>query len=671
MRYILKQKTQLNRNAAAMDALQKELGISKVMAGLLCARGILNVADAHRFLNPDISQLCDPFLFRDMHDAVSMVKHMLATKAKICIYGDYDADGTSACAIMSRALKAMGGSPKIFLPSRMEHGYGLSVENVEALQGTDLLITVDCGITNTAEIARAHALGMKTIITDHHECPPVLPKADFILNPKREGETYPFLNLCGAGVAFQFARALLGDAALQWIDIAALATIADIVPLQGENRIIAAAGLKKMNENPNAGIAALAKKACPKRQELDAQSVSFTLAPRINAAGRISTARIAFDLLSEDDDKKLDQLSDQLCKLNLDRQDRQEKVVKEALQMAAESEYDRAIVLANSEWDIGIVGLAASKIAEKYTRPTVLLGQSEQEGVYTGSARSIDGVNIYEALHVQSHLYEKFGGHAGAAGLTLKKENIDVLRKRLNSFLREKYSDDIFRPVKYFDMQIKIPEISEKMINELDLLKPFGHKNEPVEFLIKNSSVTDIRPIGDDKHAKFNLLDKNKILNAVAFGIQAQTIPQRADIVGTLSINSYDGKPQMVVNTFSYEESQTVQYERAQTYLLQSEKNEIMPGEKDRYFVTREGLLELFVILRGISEKGTVFSDMGAIVLFLRKYLPDMDAGKMAFAFLVLQQIGLLEVKKNDRIHIVIKNGKRDLNDSGLYRRFL
>lgn len=670
MRYILKRKPQLNTDPKAIEALRKELKLSRLTASLLCARGISDVRSARAFLSPSLEQLCDPFLFADMADAVSAVRHTISTKGRICIYGDYDADGISASAILYKTLSQMGARVEVFLPNRLEHGYGLSMENIENLKGIDLLITVDCGITNVAEIARAKELGITTILTDHHECPYVLPKADYIINPKRAGEAYPFDSLCGGGVAFKFSQALIGDAALELIDIAALATIADIVPLLGENRAIAALGLKLLNENPNPGIAALIKQACVKRSaDLDAQTVSFVLAPRINAAGRISTAKTAFELLTENNEAKLERLAGELCALNTDRQQRQETVVTEAMRMyeAEKNDDDKIILLYHKDWDIGIVGLAASKVAERYTRPTVLLGESEP-GIYTGSARSIPDVNIYEALNSQAKLFDKFGGHAGAAGLTVREEHLPALRHRLNEYMKEHYSDDVFRPQKMYDLEIEPADASAALIGEFEKLRPFGCKNEQVELLVRGAQLRDVKPIGEDKHTKFQLSKQGKSLNAVIFGTRSVDVPGRADVVGTLNLNTFDMKPQMIASTLSYDETLTQRFRKADAYLRGLET----PQEQDRgkYYRSREQLLELYVVLKGISERKMSFSDEGGALAFIKKYIEGVTAERLAFAFLVFEEIGLLETKKNDRIHIMIRNGRRELTESRTYQKF-
>ncbi|MEG0251023.1 MAG: single-stranded-DNA-specific exonuclease RecJ [Christensenellaceae bacterium] len=664
MKYLLKHKPQVNHEKQSIQLLSDELHISFLTASLLCARGIADIKTAHAFLHPDKSQIHDPFLFCAMRDVVSTIKNVISNKGKICIYGDYDVDGTSACAVLYKTLIQMGALVECFLPNRMEHGYGLGIENIRNLKGITLLITVDCGITNVEEIAAARELGMKTIITDHHECPHVLPNADYIINPKMSGETYPYKDLCGAGVAFKLSQALIGDAAFSYIDIAAMATIADIVPLTQENRAIAKLGIDKMNEQPNAGISMLIQKSGVKKDIVDAQTVSYTLAPRINAAGRISTARIAFDLLIENNKNKLEKIAEELCELNYDRQQRQAKVVEEALSMYIGKDDEKVILLYKKDWDIGIVGLAASKIAEMYTKPTILLG--ETGGVYTGSARSIDGINIYDALNSQVHLYEKFGGHAGAAGLTIREENLHKLKHRLNLFMNEKYGEDFFKPLKYYDAEVKLQDINSHLIEEFDTLKPFGHKNEQIDLLIKGANVFDAKSIGGDKHAKFMLESNGSKLHSVMFGTKSIDLPRKADVVGSVSINAYDSKPQMIVNVMSFEEDLQKQFEIAQKHLKELKK--VSKKDVSEYFCDREKLGSAFVILKSVSDNHISFLNIEGMAEFLLKYLNRFSIKEIAFCVTAFCEIGLLEIAKDDRIHLIINNGKHCLKSSKTFQ---
>ncbi len=659
MKYLLKQKNPDVDKTAAM-ALCRALNIGVVLARILCARGIDSPAAAKLFLHPDRAQLHDPLLFTNMADSVSLVKHTIASGGRIIVYGDYDVDGTAGCAIMYRTLKGMGADVTCTLPSRMEHGYGLSLDAVEQMAGYDLLITVDCGITNVAEIDRARELGLRSIIADHHECGAVLPRADYIINAKREGERYPYKDLCGAGVAFKFAVALCGEAAYEYIDLAAIATVADIVPLTGENRVIAKLGLDKLNESPNPGIKWLVKKSGVKSRVIDSQTVAYSLAPRINAAGRIASASVAFELMTLEEPAELERLAEELCSLNADRQSRQEQMYRQVLEMEEEMDSGRLVLLYNECWDAGIIGLAASKVAERYSKPAILFGKVGD--MYVGSARSIDGVNIYEALATQKDLYEKFGGHAGAAGLTIDEKHLETLKRRMELFLDNKYGDEVFTPVKYYDVELEPAEINKKLLNELELLRPFGHKNELVDILVRGARLVDIKPIADGKHSRFLIEKRGASINAVMFGKTVADIPAISDIVGVARLNTFDNLPQMVVETLSTEEITPAEYEAARQRLAAGEA----AGEA---CLSREKLLEVYTVFRGMSEKKLRFNDMRELFALLSRYVDGLNAARVAFAVLVMEQIELLEIKNDGKISVVTRSGKRKLEDSELYRR--
>lgn len=666
MRYRLEKKQGSLIDEKLCHALQQQLSVSSFVAEILCSRGIDRVKDAQMFLNPRQEDLLDPMLFSDMEDSVSMIKGMIAQNKKICIYGDYDADGVCASTILFKVLKKMNADVSCFLPDRTDHGYGLSKKALDSIQAMNLLITVDCGITNVDEIEYAKQLGMKTIVTDHHECSPILPKADFILDAKRKEETYPYKDLCGAGVAFKLACALLGEEAFEFIDIAAFATIADIVPLLGENRVIAALGLKKMNENPNEGIAELYRNAIQKRNEIDSQTVAFALAPRLNAAGRLASANSAFELLTTEDQNRREQLAKELCDLNTIRQQRQEHITKEAL----EKPYDESEWLAlfyDESWDVGIVGLAASKVSETLHRPSVLLGKSGE--YYTGSARSIDGVDIHDALSSQADLFEKFGGHKSAAGLTIRKENIKILKSRLELYLHEKYSEDLFKPSKQYDIEADVSDISNELIEEMNMLRPCGHANPPVEMLIRNAHIIEAKPIGEGRHVRFRLSKAGQgKLNAVVFRKSMDEMPKRADVVGIVSMNDFDKKPQMIVSTFSFDESEAMIYSKHERILREIK----IPTkqEKERYKYGREELLQLYFELKDFLSEHSNFETMDQFLHAFIKCSKEKDLAKIAFAFAVLQDIGLLEVKNSGKIHIMLRHKKTELENSSLYRKF-
>ena len=550
MRYVFKK-----RNAAAdpavIERLAKEFGVGHLLAELLAVRGI--VEDTGAFLNPDIRNMYDPHMFGGMKKAVEVIRRHIKAQSKICVFGDYDSDGVNAAVILYLTLKKMGGNAAVYLPRRAE-GYGLSMNAVGKIAQSDakLLITADCGISNVEEIAAAKEHGMDVVLTDHHECPAVLPGADAILNPKREGETYPFRELCGGGVVFKLACALIGKEAFELIDFAAVATIGDVVPLVGENRIIAAKGLYKLTMAPSPGLKYLMKEAGMNKRPVESEAVAFGLVPRINAAGRLEDPRAAFDLLcGEGSPEQLQDWARKLCALNLKRQGMQEGIVSQAMQMAEGYGGDRLFVLQSENWDPGIVGLAASALVERFCKPAILFG--ERDGMYVGSARSIDGVNIYNAVRACEDLLVVYGGHEAAAGMTVKKENLPALRKRLNSYLFEKYTNEDFLPTALYDMEANLADLGADVVRELAGLKPFGCENEPARILLKDVVVAQKTPVGNGKHSKLRLNQNGAFMGAVAFGKTASEIPGRMDALVSVQISDYSGAAEAVVEVMSFE----------------------------------------------------------------------------------------------------------------------
>ena len=467
MEYNLKQSV-TDYNEKDINKISNSLKIDKKFAEILYYRGIKTPEEAFDFLNPSLNNLHSPFLFKDMENSINLIKKHIDLSHKICIYGDYDVDGVSGSAILYKGLNELNANVECLLPSRDEHGYGLSMEAIERIADYDLLITVDCGITNINEIKRAKELDLDVIVTDHHECSSVLPPANYIINPKVKDETYPFKYLCGAGVSFKLCEALIGKEAYNYLDIAATATIADMVPLKGENRILAKFGIDFLNASPNLGLGCLIKQIFHKDKKVDSQNVAYMIAPRMNAAGRIAKADIAFELLTASDVKEAEKLAKRLCSLNEERQKRQEKVINEAVELENKYPSDKIIIHNSDKWDVGIIGLGASKLVEKYNKPAILFGKMGD--YWTGSARSINGVNILEVLRTDENLYEKFGGHAGAAGLTVKGEYLKRIKTDSNKYLNEHYDESIFTPTKHYDIQLELTDLTKELAESFNKL---------------------------------------------------------------------------------------------------------------------------------------------------------------------------------------------------------
>lgn len=527
------------------SAVQGTLGeLPAWLADLLLARGVDDRQKAHAFLHPDIAQLRDPFRLDGMREAVGEIALARRQGVRVVVYGDYDVDGVCACAILCEGLRAYGVEAAAYIPDRHQEGYGLNETAVRALaERAGLMITVDCGITSVAEVALAKALGMRVIVTDHHTPPQILPDADAVVNPLL-GD-YPFPSLCGAGVAYKLCTALLGEkATLPMLDLAALATVADMVPLMDENRVIVKLGLERMGQTKRAGLKALLDCAQLKTP-LCAQDVAFGLAPRLNAGGRLESALISLTLLQTSDADEARQLAMMLEGLNASRRALQAKVEEEALQKLKGMDLyeSAAIVIMGTGYESGVVGLAAGRIAERYGYPTVIL--SEHEGVAVGSARSAAGVDLYAALSTCSDLFIRFGGHKQAAGMTLKAENVPALSGRLSEAVRAQLNGRAPMREIMYDAELSLSDVNEETYERLMLLEPCGMGNPPPVFLLKNVAPLNVRAVGaTGAHLKLMLSDGQVTRGGVAFqkGELAGRLGDKVDALFSLSKNVFNGR---------------------------------------------------------------------------------------------------------------------------------
>lgn len=452
-----------------ISSLAYRTDMTENITRILFARGVDTPEKINRFMRPSKENFLDPFLMRGMREAVEMLKIARAEEKTVAVFGDYDADGVCALAILYHALIEFGIEPHIYVPERSD-GYGLSEEAVDKVFEDcqpELFITVDCGISCAKEAQYIYELGADVIITDHHELPEVLPDC-VVVNPKLQDD-YPYDNLCGAGVAFKLASALIGESAYKLLDFATLATVADSVPLLGENRDIVTEGLKLFNHKPRACFTALLGKTY---DEITAQTLAFIIAPRINAAGRMGDARSAFDLFIEEDDYAVTELATKLCAYNLERQKCCDELYVSAKEkLKSKGAYGRVIMLSDEQWNSGFVGIVAARIAEEYNRPTLLFVKNGN--MLKGSARSIESVNIFTALKNCSAYIEEFGGHAQAAGINITEENFDRLERALNEEIEKNYQAEDFEQRVYVSEFIDAP-FSEKFAHELEKMEPYG-----------------------------------------------------------------------------------------------------------------------------------------------------------------------------------------------------
>lgn len=498
---------------AAAARLAHDLDVSPVIAQVLVNRGFDDAAAARRFLRGGIETLPDPFLMLGMERAVDRIGGALAAGERITVYGDYDVDGITATALLCRVLARLGGAVDYYIPERQSEGYGLNAAALDVLYeaGTRLVVTVDCGISAAAEIA-AQAGRMDVVVTDHHQPGESLPPAFAVLNPKQAGCRYPDKELAGVGVAFKLCQALWRrlreDGALfaEYLDLVAVGTVADIVPLTGENRVLVKAGLERLAVTDNAGLKALMKEAGLAADKLDAGRVGFVIAPRLNAAGRLRHASAGVELLLTDDSGRAAELAAELEQENSRRQAVERELLAAAEEQLAGTEpaAQKVLVLAGEDWHPGVIGIVASRLLDRYYRPVVMI--SVRDGVGKGSCRSIAGFDIYGALEQCADLLVQFGGHKHAAGLTIAAENIDALRERLAALAAATLTADDYQPVLNIDSRVALAEVNAALIEQLACLAPYGMGNPSPVFVCEELAVTGVRPVGQEgRHLKLRV----------------------------------------------------------------------------------------------------------------------------------------------------------------------
>lgn len=492
-------------------------GLPSWMPGLLSARGITTEAEARQFLHPALDQMLPPLALHQMQKARDLLLEARDQGKKTVIYGDYDVDGVCASAILWEALGMLGMERDVYIPDRHREGYGLNLSAVESLAQTHhVLVTVDCGITSVSEVLRARELGMDVIVTDHHRHGEELPPACAVVSPLL-GD-YPFSFLCGAGVAWKLALALLGDKALPLLEIAALATVADMVPLTGENRVIAALGLEGLAHTRRPGLRSVMERTGI-HGSVSSEQVAFQIAPRMNACGRLESARTALDMLLTRDEIRADELALKMEKLNQQRKDQEALVLEEALDQVRRMDLvkEKAIVVRGEGWNSGVVGLAAGKVAEKYAYPTVALAQ--EGDLCVGSARSAGEIDIHQALSRCAGLFERFGGHKQAAGLTIRTENIPAFREALSRAVAEQTGGRPVIPQVLCDGEMQLKDVTEETVGWLKKLEPFGVGNPAPRFLCRNVLPLSFRRVGaEGRHLKCTFQQDQAVRDGIFFG---------------------------------------------------------------------------------------------------------------------------------------------------------
>ena len=549
----MNKKWEINRtDEEKVKEIENKHHINNLLAKILVNRGITTEKNIKEFLNPTRKDFYNPYLMPDMEKAVERILKAIEDKEKVLIYGDYDVDGITSVTVLKSFLEERGLNVDEYIPNRLDEGYGLNKPAVEKIANEKytLMITVDCGISAIEEVKYANDLGLEIIITDHHEPGERLPEAIAIVDAKRKDNKYPFRNLAGVGVVFKMIQAISEKIGLEekeylkYLDIVCIGTISDIVPLVDENRVIVKLGLKLVEQTRNIGLKTILQLSG--YQKIDSTTISFGIAPRINACGRMGHQEEALKLFLSTNKEEVTQLAEKLNEYNRQRQEKEKQIFSEALEKIKKKSIneDRIMVIDGENWHHGVIGIVASKITEMYFKPSILLCFEGDEG--KGSGRSIPGFDLHEALTRCDESLEKFGGHSMAIGLSVKKDKLEDLRKKLDDIAKEKQIDKIV-PILKIDAQVELKDINMQIVESLKQLEPFGEENKVPLFVFKNLKIDSIRALSEGKHIKLTLKQGNQnLINAMGFNLGELTndyrIGDKVDVVGSLEINKFNGE---------------------------------------------------------------------------------------------------------------------------------
>lgn len=544
-------------NQEQVKELQEKYKINKLLATILANRGIIEDKEISKFLEPKRNDFYNPFEMPDMDKAVDRIIQAIENNEQIIIYGDYDVDGITSVTVLKSFLEERGKNTNVYIPNRLNEGYGLNKTAVEKIaeQGNKLMITVDCGITAIEEIKYAKQLGIDTIVTDHHEPAEELPRAVAVVDAKRSDNKYKCRNLAGVGVVFKLIQALsikLGleeKEYLKYLDIVCVGTISDIVPLTDENRVIVKLGLKLVEQAKNLGLKEILE-SCG-YSKLNSTVISFGVAPRINACGRMGHQEEALELLLTKQKERVKELTQNLNSYNKTRQEIEKKIYDEAIEQIEKSGLaeKNTIVVSGEGWHHGVIGIVSSKITELYFKPSILLCEEDEE--CKGSGRSIPGFDLHEALMKCSNSIDRFGGHSMAVGINIKKNKLEEFKNVFEEIAEQSGVNKII-PILNVDAEMKLDDISKEMVESLKQLEPFGEANKVPIFAFKNLKIDSIRSLSEGKHLKLSVKDNKNIVNAIGFNLgnlaDLYKIGDKIDIAGNLEINSFNGVDNIQIN---------------------------------------------------------------------------------------------------------------------------
>ncbi|MDA3823999.1 MAG: single-stranded-DNA-specific exonuclease RecJ [Bacteroidales bacterium] len=551
---------------AEVIALSRALGISKVLANLLIQRGINTFDEAKTFFRPELSHLHDPFLMKDMDVACDRIEAAIKSKESVLIYGDYDVDGTTAVALMYSFLKDYFDNIDYYIPNRYSEGYGVSKKGIDFAdeKGHRLIIALDCGIKAVEKVAYAKSKGIDFIICDHHTPGDTLPEAVAVLDAKRADCAYPYKELSGCGVGFKLAQAMAKRLDLEFesithlLDLVVVSIASDIVPINGENRVLAHFGLQKLSKSPRIGLQAIKNIASFDEKNITIEEIVFKIGPRLNAAGRMESGRTAVELLVSDDSEQALSFSKNIDTINIERRDVDTSITRQAVEMIVsnkELQGKKYTILYNPDWHKGVIGIVASRLMEHFYRPTIVLTKSN--GFATGSARSVNGFDLYQAIESCSDLLENFGGHKYAAGLTMKVSNIKAFSKRFEEYVHATIDPDMLIPVVEIDTELQLEEIDDKFVRVLNQFRPFGPENMAPIFLTESIADNGMgKRVGTDgDHLRLQLVEEAnpfKVFTAIAFqqGNKFQKVSHGKpfDLCYSVEENEYRGRTTVQLN---------------------------------------------------------------------------------------------------------------------------
>ena len=663
--------------AGAVNALVGS-GYAPLAAMVLASRGIGDDRQARAYLDCN-APLLDPFLMTDMDKAAGRVGLAMSRGEKIAVFGDYDVDGITATCLLTDFLRRHGADVVSYIPGRLEEGYGLNPIAIHQLHAEDvkLIVTVDCGITAVSEAELCKQLGIDLVITDHHECKQTLPAAVAVVDPHRCDGGYPHKNLSGVGMAFKLASALCGSQETvleEYADMVCLGTVADVMPLQGENRVFVARGLESLAHTKRPGIAALMAECGCAPETVSASSIGFMLAPRINAAGRMGQIDLAVELFLTDDPDKAAEAARGLCELNRQRQAVESEIYRQAVSMLPMGKPPEAIVLADESWHQGVVGIVASRIAEEYACPTFLICLDGEHG--KASSRSHGGFNLFASLSALSPLLESYGGHELAAGFTISRANIPEFRRQICALAAQYYTDDVPRTVLDVDCAVSPELLTLHNVDSLQMLEPCGNGCPKPVLMMKNLTIDRISMVGGGRHMRLRLCSGHTYLNAIYFSANPQTVSIQpgdlVDVAFTPQVNEFRGTRTVQMNVIDIRPSCNAECLPDAAPYRDMQRGNLTPGEAAALLPDRKMLALVWRYLDAANPVQE--SPMCLCRKIVRWSGQPLNLGQMLTCLDIFRDVGLLTVQRQHKyvsIRLTPGEGKADLSRSQTMQRLL